>query len=188
MTEAAQTEIPGLEEIMEKAESAPYNPVLKIWQTLLSAAQNVRNESITPQWAVKVTQDYPQLSFADMPFYRDMLYNKIDLFKEVLNIEIESDDECLKVISPEEDLERNGRLYLNVLILWQKLILTWELDWNCEDPDAAVELATIADVHKMFFADNGIVALLEEIKFEMTDDKRELLTEELEELKNGYSS
>lgn len=188
MTEAVQTEIPGLEDLLDETKQAPYNAILKVWKSILDSTENVRKESINPAWAVKITTSYPQLCFADLPHYQTLLYDKIDQLRSALQVEIDTDEECLKVVSAEDDLQQNYNHYLNLLILWQKLVLTWELEWNCEDPDAAVDLASIADTHKMFFSNEGLVALLEQIKFEFTDEIQAMLSKELEELKKEYTS
>ena len=83
-------------------------------------------------------------------------------------------------------MEHNSHHYLNVLLNWQKAILTWELDWDCTSPDAAVDLAALVEVHKMFFDGTGISSLLDQIKFEFTEEHQALLAEELAALKDSW--
>jgi hypothetical protein len=177
-----------VEDILSEAEDTPYNPVLKVWREVLESSKEVRKERITPQWATRVIAGHSGIQFEDMPHYRDLYYDKIDQLTDVLQAEIDTDDECLKHTSIEEDGQNNNTHYLNVIIGWQKTILTWELDWDCTHVDAAIELATIADVHKMFFGDVGLASLLDQINFEFTDDAQELLFKELEDLKQNWDN
>lgn len=169
-------------------EPPPYNTLLKVWAEVIGASKSVRKERINPQWAVRVTSTHAQVFLQDMPEYRDLYYDKIDQLLEALQAEIDTDDECLNYTTVEEDLANNHAHYVNVVFSWQKLILSWELDWDCENESAAVELATIIDVHKMFFGDVGLISLFDNIGFDFSEDLQQQLFEELEELKNNWNS
>ena len=184
MTETQLT----VQDILDESPEAPYHTILQVWTSILSASDNVRKERITPQWANRVIGSHAQIHFDDMPHYRDLYYDKIDQLKDVLQAEIDSDEECLKQPTAEEDVQNNSFHYLNVIINWQKVILSWELEWDCTHIDAPLELATIIEVHKMFFDQTGLTSLLDEIKFEFTDEQRELLTAELEVMKQEWNA
>lgn len=177
-----------VDDILNEAEKAPYSPILKVWREVLESSKEVRKEKITPQWASRVTSAHNGVTFPDMPAYRDLYYQRIDELATVLQFEIDSDDECLNYTTPEEDLEHNGIHYLSIIIGWQKTILTWELDWDCTRDDAAIDLACIAEVHKMFFGETGLASLLDQIKFEFTEGSQQLLYTELEELKSEWEA
>ena len=187
MTEHTEEQL-TIEEILDEAKDNPYTPVLNVWKEILEASKTVRKERITPQWASRIVSQYNGIYFDAMPLYRDLYYDKIDQLIEVLQTEIDTDDECLKHPSPEEDKEQNTFHYLNVIIGWQKVILSWELDWDCTHIDAPVELATIAEVHKMFFGDTGLASLLDQINFEFTETAQQLLFAELEEQKANWTN
>jgi hypothetical protein len=112
-------------------------------------------------------------------------FGKIMELAAILDFEISTDDECLNLLTPEEDSEGNTHHYLNVLTEWQKAFLQWELDWDVMHPLAAVQLAAIAEVHKMFFEQTGLVALLDQIKFEFTDANREHLAQALADIRDA---
>lgn len=188
MTEHVEEAELTVEDIINDAEQAPFNPVLKIWLEVLDASKQVRREKINPQWALRVCTSHTGMTFKDMPAYRDVYYAKIDELTEALRSEIDDDDECFNVTSAEEDAENNSVHYLNVLFTWQKQILGWELDWDCTADDAAVELAAIVEVHKMFFGEVGLTSLLDQINFEFPDTVQEQLMLELEELKQNWTS
>lgn len=185
MTDTTMPEFDTVEDILEQANNVQYHTILEVWREVLKPAQTERLKQITPQWANRICNGYREMNFDDMPAFRDRYFGKIGELEDILLGEIESDDECLNVTSPEEDVEANSHHYLNVLTNWQKLFLTWELEWSCDDPVASVELAAISEVHRMFFDQNGLTSLLDQIKFQFTDDDRYLLAAELEDLRTA---
>ena len=176
-----------VEDILGYAQDVPYSPILKMWREILLSSKTVRKERITPQWATRVVSTHADLSFSDMPHYRDLYYAKLDELLAGLQAELDTDEEWEAPTTPEEDAELNNLHYLNVIISWQKTILSWELGWDCEQHDAAIELATISDVHKMFFGNVGLTSLLDQIDFEFTETAQDLLRAELEEMKANWT-
>lgn len=185
MTDTTETTDLTVQDILEEAGQATYHTILQVWQEVLKPAEAEKSKRITPQYANRICTTYNGLQFADMLEFRDRYFSKILQLASILDIEIATDDECLKLISPEEDIEHNSVHYLNVLTDWQKAFLQWELDWDCADPAAPIELAAISEVHRMFFDQNGLTALLDQIKFEFTDDDRDLLSAALQELREA---
>jgi len=154
---------------------APFNPILRVWSEVLKPARDVAGDQITPQWASRITAKYQELTFADMPDFRDRYFAKIAELEGVLHAVIEADEECLNQATPEEDAEYNSDNYITVLTQWQVTVLGWEMDWNCQYPSAAAELAAISEVHTMFFGEVGLTSLLDQINFEFTDMHRDAL-------------
>ena len=187
MTENTEQTLTVEDILNDQAEELPFNPICRIWQEVLSNAEAVRDERITPQWAARVISSHKDIHFDDMPDYRDLYYARILQLREVLDGEIEASPECLNATTADEDLELNTILYINVIIGWQKTILSWELDWDCTHADAAIDLATIIELHKMFFDPTGLASLLDQINFEFSETNQELLTAELEEMKSEWT-
>jgi hypothetical protein len=185
MTEATTITDDEIQEFIEGSEPPKYHTILQVWREVLRPAADEAKKRITPQWANRIVTSYTGVSFGDMADFKDLYFGKIMELDQVLLAEIEADDECLNAATPEEDVEQNTFHYINVLTDWQKTFLSWELDWDCTHPDAALELAAIAEVHKMFFEQTGLVALLDQIKFEFTDADREQLAAELEDLRTS---
>lgn len=166
-----------VEDIIEDANKAAYHTILEIWREVLRPAANEMTKRVTPQWATRVVNQYHGLTYKDMPAFRSEYFGSILQLAQILDAEIETDDECLKYISAEEDVEHNTHHYLNVLFAWQMQFMQWELDWDPAAPDAAIKIAALGEVHKMFFDPQGLTALLDEIKFEFTDTDRDTLGE-----------
>lgn len=169
-------------------EANAYRPLLKLWQEVLKGGDVARAERISPQTAVRLTGRYQDIGFADLPAYMELFYTHIDQMADILAYEISTDDQCLTYDNPEDDLEHNHEHYLNLLYGWQKCILGWELDWDCTDPDAAIALAAIAEVHTMFFGEVGLTSLLDQIRFEFTEEHQDQLRVELEELRDSWAA
>lgn len=183
MSETTLPEFDTVQDILDEANTAAYHSILEVWREVLKPSHKERLKAITPQWANRIATTYREINFADMPKFRDHYFDKIAELDQILLNEIESDDECLNVTTPEEDVANNSFHYLNVLITWQKAFLAWEMAWDCTDACAAAELAAIAEVHRMFFDQNGLTALLDQIKFVFSDDDRDLLAAELEDMR-----
>lgn len=160
-----------------------YHTILEVWKSVLSSGQKVRDERITPPWAQRICSKNPQLSFADMPMFRDLFYDRIAEFEVIVAAEIDTDSECLNMQSAEEDKENNAHHYVNIVVNWQKALAVWEMSWDCEAPDAAVDLAAMAEVQQMIFSETGVVSLLDQIKLEFTEADAEYLAEQLKELR-----
>lgn len=173
-------------DILGGGDAPSYHTVLQMWDEILKSADLDAQAKVTPMWANKVCSAYTQVRFEDMPDFNQTFFHKIELLVEILRLEIDSDEECLKHTTPAEDVEHNSIHYLNIIVNWQKMFLAWELDWDCTHPDAAIELAAISEVHRMFFGDVGLTGLLDQIGFSFTEDHQAYLTNELEELKKSW--
>lgn len=184
MTEAPETTDLTVQDILEEAGQSTYHAILEVWREVLKPAASERLKRITPQYANRICTTYNGMQYSDMLNFRDLYFDHILELARILDIEIDSDDECLNIVSAEEDVAQNSHHYINVLTEWQKAFLQWELNWDCADPDAGLQLAAISEVHRMFFDQNGLTALLDQIKFEFTDADRDALAEALAALRD----
>lgn len=162
-----------------------FHPILQVWREVLKPGRSEKDAKVTPQYANRIVSSYRGIDFADMNDFRDRFYSKIMALEDILLAEIDSDDQCLLPTTPEEDNQVNSVHYRNLLLEWQKEFLRWELAWETTDPLAAVEVGAIGEVHKMFFAQDGIVAYLQNIQFEFTEQQQAELQAELLEMKKG---
>lgn len=159
-----------LEALNAEEDAPPYHAILESWRAILQPAAAEGQKRPTPQWCNKLVASYNGLTYADMYNFRDLLFGRIAKMLEIIDAEIAKDDECLNVVNAEEDREQNAVHYKAILTDWQVEILRWELDWDCLNPDAAADLASISEVHKMFFeAGMGLVQWLENIQMQFTE-------------------
>lgn len=173
-------------EIADFIEGEPsFHPILQIWREVLSPAHEASKEVITPQWASRICAKYTQLTYADMPEFRNRYFAKIAELEGILHAVIEADEECLNQPTAKEDASYNSDNYITVLTQWQITVLGWELDWDCTDPAAAAELAAISETHTMFFGEVGLTSLLDQISFEFTDMHRDALALALQSYKES---
>lgn len=185
LTEQDERDLARLQAEPDGIPEPTFHPILKVWQAVLEPAEQELNAAVTPQWANRIVSAYAGVTFADMLEYRERYFSKIIDLARILDDEIEGDADCLKYTQPEEDAEHNSAHYKNVLLNWQMMFLTWEMEWDTADPQAATELAAISEVHKMFFGDTGLTQFLDNIKFEFTEADQMQMTEALEDFKGG---
>lgn len=162
-------------------EAGPYRSLLEIWRAVIEPAtkHEMRDEPISPQWASKMVLTYPGVTFADVDAIHVGVFDLAAELGQILDEEIASDDECLKVVDAKEDVERNSGHYRDLLAKWQIAIMEAELAWRPSDPDAGAQLAILSEVQQMFLGQTGLVAHLDTIGFQFTDDDQEQLAEHL---------
>lgn len=173
-------------EAAEESEERPYRTILEVWTAVLEpiAAERARRPNM--QWSVRIVNAYPQVRYADMAPFKELYFAKAQRLADILQDSISVDDECLKRVDAAEDARYNGGIYRNVLTDWQKEFLLWELQWDADSEHAAVEVAAIAEIHKMFFDATGLVGLLDQIDLQFTDADRDALTAELQRVKEDF--
>jgi hypothetical protein len=164
-------------------DDAKYHTILEVWREVLRPAAAEAGKKVTPQWANRMLAAYMGLTYADMDAFRDLYYERIGEMLHILEVEIKTDDDALDWATPEEDAAENSAHYKNMLLQWQLAVLAWEMDWNTTDEDAAVQIAVISEVHKMFLGDQGLVAWLENIRFEFTEADQAMLVATLMEFR-----
>lgn len=170
---------------LDSLEDIEYHTLLEVWTALLEPAAAELGKRVHPQWATRTISQYPEMTFAAMPLFRDLYYGKLGEMKKILADEIASDDRCLDRKERVEDATDNATHYKNLLLLWQMQIQEWEIAWDTAHPDAPADLASISEVHKLFFGEMGIVQHLSEIGFEFTEDDQQVLADALQAQREG---
>lgn len=164
-----------------------YHTLLEVWRAVLAPARGgLADAPITPQWATRIVSTYPQVTFADTPAVNTMFFVVVNELGSILDEVIDSDTQCLKWETAQEDVEHNSEHYRELLTLWQTHMLRRELEWKPTDPDAAVMLAALSEVHAMFFGEKGLTAHLDSIKFQFTEADQEALTRSLEDARAAF--
>lgn len=175
----------GIQGLIDGTSTPEFHTVLEVWQQVLKPAADEMTAKVLPQWASRIIGQYTGITYADMERFRDLYYGKIVELAGLLDEEIATDDECFNNHTPEDDVEHNSAHYFNVLLAWQVRMMEWELAWETTSPDAAIELAALSEVHKMFFGQQGITQFLDNIKYEFTEHDQAKLATALDELKAG---
>lgn len=153
--------------------------LLEIWNDLLSNAELGVEEHISPMLANSIISKWDRLEFSDIPAYWALYHELMIELRDILHDVIATDPDCYKHV--EDDGVENRKLYMEVLFGWTDRINQWEEQWDCTDPRAAIELAAIADVARMFTGQTGIVEHLSQpqMNFTFGDDERTELAERL---------
>jgi hypothetical protein len=180
--------VPGevIDERPTEEEAPRYHTILEVWREVLKPAHAEVLKNVTPQWAGKMVQSYPQIKYSDCEDLRDRYYAKLFQLEAQLLQEIGTDENCLTWETPEEDVQHNSHHYKNLLLQWQLSFMQWELDWRSFHKDAAVELAAIGECHIIMFGSperQGLTAFLGNVKFELTEDDQAEIQAELNALR-----
>lgn len=160
-----------------------FRPILYIWREVLRNAHTQKDDRVGPHYALRLVQSYFGVGFAAVELLKDLFFDHVIELLNILELEIEGDPDCLTYTTPEEDREHNAHHYKNLLLQWQQAVLSWELDWDSNDPDAAAKLAAIGETHNMFFGQNGLTAHLDNIKLEFTEADQQIVADALQEMK-----
>lgn len=164
-----------------------YHTVLEAWRAVLRPALTLRTtEKVSPQYATKMIQSYPELTYVLTEEVRVRYYEKLVVLMKILDDVIDSDDECLNQATAVEDVAENSEHYRQLILDWNLQFLKWELEWSCGDDDAAIEIAALAEAHKMFFGDRGLLPHLESIQFQYTEADQQALADALNAYRDEY--
>lgn len=166
-------------------EAPSYHAILEVWASVLEPAEAEQSAPVTPQWATRITSTYRELTYADMLAVRNDLFGLLMQMRQDVVDAIEENPECLNVETAEEDIELNSGHYREIMIRWQERMLQRELSWDCTSDTAAVEIASLSEVHKMLFGENGITGFLDAVGFQFTDADQDELRERLTAVKEG---
>lgn len=164
-----------LDKLLAEQEKPEYHTLLEVWKNILSKANLDANRRVTMKWANGIVGQYQGVGFGDMKAFTEIYFDLIDDMVKILEFEISTDEDCLKPDNPADDIELNSSHYKNVLTLWQQSMLQRELEWDCESPTAALEIAALAETHKVFFGSNGLTGHLEALSFDFTEDDQQEL-------------
>ena len=167
------------------AEPPGFHPILQVWREVLAPARDEIDTKVTPQWASRIISSYIGLGFEDMVMFRNRYYAKLMEMMAILDEEIATDPECLTYSEAADDARHNAGHYKNLLLDWQLRLLDWEMAWDTMAIHAAVELAAVSEVHKMFFGPNGLTAFLDNIGFEFTEADSAAMQEALQAHRGG---
>lgn len=186
-TESVEFDIPDdLSDMPEADPPKPYRTLLEIWRAVLEPAVKgeMKSEPISPQWATKMVTTYPEVRYVDVMDIHYGVFEMSASLAEILEQIIETDDECLKRTSAEEDAQENAPLYREVLARWQIYFIEQELAWRPLDASAATDLAVLSEVQQMFFGPTGLIGHLDSIGFDFTDADQEALQKRMTEAKD----
>lgn len=185
LDETVEFDVPDDARELDPPEQTPYHTLLEVWRAVLKPARDgtARSQPVTPQWATKIVSTYPEVTFRQTVDVHHLMFDLIDSLGQILDDIIKDDDQSLTHASPQEDVENNSAHYIRVLTEWQTYMLREEMGWNPLDANASIFLAALSEVHGMFFGEKGLVAHLDAIGFQFTEDDQQNLQEALEATK-----
>ena len=147
--------------------------LLEVWSSLLDNIDQVRTQKPSMRDVAYISGRFPEVKFADAGRYAEEYYDRLEQYRDILQAEIDSNPKALKNV--EGDATENRHHYLNLLALWNGLAQRWENEWDYASPDAAIEFAAIVQANAFVLGEQGLVAHLASIDFEMTPEDGEAI-------------
>lgn len=185
LSERDQAELAAL--LGKEPEEGEYHTLLEVWTEILKQSNLEANRKVTMKWAQGIVSQYMGIGFSDLGRFTEKYFAKVQEMTDILAYEISTDEDCLKPSKPGEDIEHNEIHYKNLVNAWQQAFLISELEWDYASPDAALDIAALAEAHKVFFGQNGILSHLEAIQFTFTEEDATALAELLSETNAQYA-
>lgn len=171
----------ALATLLGEAADMKYNPVLRIWQEILSERNRKHGARVTIPWANAICGKYQGMTFALMPSFVALYFDFMARLVDVLEVEISTDPDCLKRHTVDEDLEENAGHYKALLTDWQKTILAAELAWDPVHAEAPAYVAALGEISQFFFGEVGLTGHLGAVGFDFTDEDQQALADTLNE-------
>lgn len=162
----------------------PMRTLLEIWRNVLGNIEAERGGRVSPAAANQLVNIWPKLTFADVSVYTNAYYDYLLDLRDILDAEIAKDKKAFKhtaprrpdgTLDPDGDAIKNGPRYRELLAAWQERIILWEHQWDSDAADAAARVAAIADATAFYVGPQGLVANLDDIGFQLTDDESEAI-------------
>lgn len=155
---------------------AEREPLLVIWEDLLSHIDTERHAKITLPIAQKTVSRWPQLSYADMPRYHELYFEYLNQMRQPVLDALSADPESREVPG-NEDAETNRKHYLEILFEWNALASLWQFQWETTDPEAAIKIAAMIDANGFFLSQTGLVAHFHEIGLRLTEEEQQAMAD-----------
>lgn len=169
-------------------EKTEQRSVLELWHELFKSVETSASGRIIPQVAMRLLNVWPHLTFEEIPEYVRIYHEYLKEARDILEYEIDQTGVDSGFAFKEgEDDEHNHKHYLNLCLLWQQQAIQWENDWNISDPNAGARIAAIGDAHTFLLGQEGIVAHLATIGYNMTADEKDAMLILLDEFQNGVN-
>lgn len=157
--------------------------LLELWNEIFSSLEANEAEKIDPATASRVVSVWPQLKIQEVARYHEIYYARLRELRTILHILIEAHPKALE--NTEDDAEKNGDLYTELLIDWQVCLQEWQQEWTCTDAEAHIILAAEADALNFTVGAHGLANHLSEIGFDFSDERQARIVEALEDAKAG---
>ena len=146
--------------------------LLEMWSVVLSNIDAEQGSKISPQAAMGVLSKWPTLTMRDVPLYVSHYYDLLSEYRDVLGKVVEHNPKAY-LHTGEKDPELNRALYFEVVGRWQKTQREIEEAWSVESETAAIELAALADSTNFILGATGLVAHLEQLGLEPSEEELE---------------
>ena len=158
--------------------------VLAVWQNVLSNIESQAAERIEPGYATQIIRRWPTLTYKDIPAYYATFHEYLVVYRDVLDEQLCLHPDALKAIGfdagdPDSDAVVNRDIYKEIMFEWNLVTAKLENAWDVSDPNAAAQIAAMAEAQAFVTGGTGIMQALvqPQVGFLWSDqDQQELET------------
>ena len=158
--------------------------VLAVWQNVLSNIESQAAERIEPGYATQIIRRWPTLTYKDIPAYYATFHEYLVVYRDVLDEQLRLHPDALKAIGfdagdPDSDAVVNRDIYKEIMFEWNLVTAKLENAWDVSDPNAAAQIAAMAEAQAFVTGGTGIMQALvqPQVGFLWSDqDQQELET------------
>ena len=181
MTEPNVTDIPdaieeGVEPLLNVAgteEEQLTHTLLEMWEEILSHAETEKKAQVLPSEALRILQQWPMLTARELPAFYEEFYRLLG--RGLYHVQKVREKYPEHVNHVDDDAEFNHDAYVEVLQLWTEEINTAQQTWHLQMQYPMANAAALANASGFLVGDTGLVAHLDAIGFELTDEDKEQL-------------
>ena len=139
--------------------------VLAVWQNVLSNIETQAAERIEPGYATQIIRRWPTLTYKDIPAYYATFHEYLVVYRDVLDEQLRLHPDALKVVGfdagdPDSDAVVNRDIYKEIMFEWNLVTAKLEAKWDVTDPDAAAQVAAMAEAQAFVTGGTGIMQAL----------------------------
>lgn len=143
--------------------------LLLVWVDLFNNFET-SDQKIDIDLAQNILARWPQLTYRDLPEYQRIYFRLGVMLRDVLLEVIKRHESCTSYIG-EEDGKENWSTYLDLLVQWNLALDRYDEVWTPTQKNAAAAVAASLSVRGFVFERGGVVAHLDLIGFQLSDDE-----------------
>ena len=158
--------------------------VLEVWREVLSNIEEQAAARIEPGYATQIIRRWPTLTYKDIFVYYATFHDYLIVYRDILTEQLRLHPDALKAVGhdpgdEDSDAVANRDIYKEIMFEWNLVTAKLENAWDVSDPNAAAQIAAMAEAQAFVTGGTGIMQALvqPQVGFQWNDeDQQELET------------
>ena len=158
-----------LESLRIPLEGETPRALLDTWSQLLDSIELTKAEPIAIVVAARIVASWPFLTFQETARYHELYHDLLIECRAIVRDYINDNPGCLNWVG-DEDVENNHAIYTGIIVDWNLLLDRYESEWLAEDDESHLWVAVIADTRAFLFSGTGMIAHLDAIGYQLSNE------------------